>query len=86
MPESPALSRLWRVLNLERGLAIALGALIGGVALIAAAFLEWRAKDYGALDYAHTMRLVIPGVTLTALAFQTLLSSFFVSMLGMARR
>ncbi len=28
---------------------------------------------------------VIPGVTVTALAFQTILSSFFVSVLGMRR-
>jgi hypothetical protein len=32
------------------------------------------------------MRWVIPGVTLAALGFQTILSSFFVSMLGMKRR
>jgi len=28
---------------------------------------------------------VVPGVTITALAFQTILSSFFVSILGMRR-
>jgi hypothetical protein len=32
------------------------------------------------------MRWVIPGATLTALGFQTVLSSFFVSVLGMKRR
>jgi hypothetical protein len=32
------------------------------------------------------MRLVVPGVTLTALGFQTLLASFFVSILALARR
>jgi hypothetical protein len=31
------------------------------------------------------MRLVIPGTTLTALAFQTMLASFFVSIMGMKR-
>jgi hypothetical protein len=41
---------------------------------------------FGDLDYAHTMRLVVPGVTLTALGFQTVLSSFFVSILGLHRR
>jgi hypothetical protein len=30
--------------------------------------------------------LVVPGVTLAALGFQTILSSFFVSILGMRRR
>jgi hypothetical protein len=32
------------------------------------------------------MRLVVPGVTLTALGFQTLLSSFFLSVLSLGGR
>ena len=32
------------------------------------------------------MRLVVPGVTLVALGVQTVLSSFLVSFLGIARR
>jgi hypothetical protein len=47
---------------------------------------QWRLTDFGSLDYAPTMRLVVPGVTLTALGFQTMLSSFFASILGMRRR
>jgi hypothetical protein len=38
------------------------------------------------LDYARTMRLVVPGATLVALGFQTVFSSFFVSILGMRRK
>ena len=41
---------------------------------------------FGHLDYAVTMRWAIPGATLTSLGFQTILSSFFVSVLGMKRR
>ena len=33
-----------------------------------------------------TMRVVIPGFALAALGFQTILSSFFVSILGMRRK
>jgi hypothetical protein len=47
---------------------------------------QWRMTGFGSLDYGRTMRLVIPGATLTALGFQTILSSFFVSILGMRRR
>jgi hypothetical protein len=32
------------------------------------------------------MRLMVPGMTLIALGFQTVMSSFFVSILGMKRR
>jgi hypothetical protein len=38
------------------------------------------------LDYAYTMRFVVPGATLVALGFQTVFSSFFVSILGMRRK
>jgi len=49
------------------------------------AILTWRAVNFGSLDYSATMRWVIPGVTLMALGFQTVLSSFFLSVLGMQR-
>ena len=41
---------------------------------------------FGHLDYAYTMRFVVPGATLVALGFQTVFSSFFVSILGMHRK
>jgi hypothetical protein len=47
---------------------------------------HWQEAHYGTLDYARTMRLVIPGTTLAALGYQTVLGSFFVSLLGMQRR
>jgi len=70
----------------ERGLAVAVVALAVGIFLLVGAVGEWRSRGFGPLDYAHTMRRVIPGVTLTALGFQTVLSSFFVSILGMRKR
>jgi glycosyltransferase involved in cell wall biosynthesis len=82
-PEDPRWMRFYGLINLERGLAIAGIALIAGLALLLLAVNEWRAADFGRLDYSETMKLVIPGATLTALAVQTILSSFFVSILGM---
>ena len=86
MPEDPALTRFFKYVTLEVGLVAAVLALVAGVALLVAAVLQWQGVQFGRLDYAYTMRLVVPGVTLTALGFQTLLSSFFVSILGMGRR
>jgi len=57
-----------------------------GLTLLGGAVHQWANVDFGALNYAHTMRWVIPGVMLTALGFQTILSSFFGSLLGMRRR
>jgi hypothetical protein len=86
MPEDSQLTRFYRVVTLERSLIVAGGAIVLGGTLLLAAIHEWQLAQFGRLDYAHTMRLVIPGVTLTALGFQTILSSFFISILGMRRR
>ena len=86
LPEDPRMNRFFELVYLERGLIISLIVLLIGVGLLAAAILKWQATGFERLDYVHTMRLVIPGATLAALAFQTIFSSFFVSILGMRRR
>ena len=86
VPEEPYMTAFYKVVTLERGLIGAAVALLAGLSLLGLAVFDWRAVDFGRLDYAQTMRLVVPGVTATALGFQTVLSSFFVSILGMRRR
>jgi glycosyltransferase involved in cell wall biosynthesis len=86
LPPSASLDRFWKFANLERGILLSLLAIALGVALLAVAVVQWAQADFGRLDYARTMRWVIPGVTAVALGFQTLLASFFVSMLGLARK
>ncbi len=85
LPEDPFTTRFFELVNLERGLIVAAAAMLIGVTLLLGAVNQWRLADFGPLDYARTMRLVVPGVTLTAMGFQTVLSSFFVSILGMRR-
>ena len=86
LPEDPHFTSFFKILNLERGLILASVAMLIGIGLLLVAINQWRLADFGRLDYAKTMRLVVPGATLTALGFQTFLSSFFVSILGMRRR
>ena len=86
LPFDPKLQWFFRVANLERGIVLGLLALLAGVGLLLMAVEDWRRAGFGELDYAHTMRLVIPGATATMFGFQTILSSFFTSILGMARR
>jgi glycosyltransferase involved in cell wall biosynthesis len=86
LPKDPRVDRFFKVIYLERGLAIGVLAFLAGLILLGAAVLQWKSAHFGRLDYAVTMRWVIPGATLTALGFQTILSSFFVSILGMKRR
>jgi glycosyltransferase involved in cell wall biosynthesis len=86
LPEDRRLTRFFELVNLERGLLLAAAALVLGIALLLVAVNVWRLTGFGPMDYPRTMRLVIPGATLTALGFQTVLASFFVSILGMHRR
>jgi hypothetical protein len=86
LPKDPRIRRLSRVITLERGALGGAIAVLGGGLLLLLAIARWAAEDFGRLDYASTMRLVVPGVTLTALGFQTVLSSFFLSILRMRRR
>lgn len=86
MPEDPRMNRFFERVNLEKGLLAAFVAVLIGLCLLLTAINQWRLTGFGHLDYARTMRFVIPGATLTALGFQTFLSSFFVSILGMSRR
>jgi len=86
LPEDPRLSRFFKLVKLESGLVAGAVGMLVGLVLLAGAVHQWASVDFGALNYAHTMRWVIPGVMLTALGFQTILFSFFGSLLGMRRR
>lgn len=86
LPRDAAYDRFFEWANLGRGLVVSLVTMAAGVALLVSAVWHWRSVGYGPLDYAHTMRIVLPGSTLTALGFQTFLASWFTSILGLARR
>jgi glycosyltransferase involved in cell wall biosynthesis len=72
--------------RLEVGLLVGIVGMLAGLVLLGAAVDQWRRVHFGHLEYAHTMRWVIPGVTLTVLGFQTCLSSFFLGVLALKRR
>ena len=86
MPEDPKLKWFFRWVTLERGLIAAAVAMVAGLVLIGIAVNEWRLAEFGRLDYAHTMRYVIPGATFTTLGLQTFFSSFFLNIIGMRRQ
>jgi glycosyltransferase involved in cell wall biosynthesis len=86
LPPDRHLERFFELVTLEKGLVVAALAVLVGGGLLLAAIRQWWLTGFGTLDYAHTMRFVVPGATLVALGFQTAFSSFFVSILGMRRR
>ena len=86
LPEDPRLTRLFKYVSLESGLIAGAAMIIGGVAGSVYAVNIWKAHSFGALDPFHTLRIVIPAATLIVLGSQTILSSFFLSVLGLRRR
>ncbi len=86
LPPDPRLRRFLDFVQLETGLLLGFVGCMAGTALLLTAINDWRLADFGRLDYAHTMRWVIPGATLIALGVQAAMSSFLVSLLAMQRR
>lgn len=86
MPKDERLLRFFRLATLERGLIFGSVGMILGLAMLAYAVLYWSEVGFGILNYSKTMKWVIPGATLTALGFQTVLFSFFISMMGINRK
>jgi len=86
MPPSLGMQKAFKVLNLERGLIIGLLLLIVGVALATYGFIHWGSSDFGALDARDAIRLAVPAATLSVLGVETIMGSFFLSVLGLSRR
>jgi len=85
LPESPGLNRLLNLAPLETGLGIGAVLLLIGAGGTVYAFTSWGLKSFGPLDPSHSLRIVIPSVTLFMLGLQTILASFFLSILGLKR-
>ena len=85
LPEDPRLKTLFLYIKLETGILAGALLLAGGIALSIYALSFWSSRSFGPLDPSQTLRLVIPAVTLIALGLQTVLSSFFLSILGLER-
>jgi glycosyltransferase involved in cell wall biosynthesis len=86
LPEDPRLTRMFRYVTLEVGLIAGVLLILAGAAAWILGLEYWRIREFGALDPVKTLRIVIPGVVCFTLGFQIILSSFFLSVLGMSRR
>jgi glycosyltransferase involved in cell wall biosynthesis len=86
LPPDNRVTAFTKLASLERGVVFGVWTLAIGGILLASAVLQWKAVNFGALDYRHVMRWVVPGMTLTILGVQTVLSSFFLSILALGRK
>jgi glycosyltransferase involved in cell wall biosynthesis len=86
LPEDRRLNRVLRYINLEVGLIVGSLLLLVGIVGSMYAFGVWEANSFGSLNPSQMMRIVIPVETCLALGFEIILSSFFLSILGLKRR
>jgi len=85
LPPDARVAWLAKPHRMESGLLTGLVIAVAGVGLLFAAVAEWGHTDFGALSYADSLRIVIPGVTCIVLGVQLVFSSFFVGVLQLRR-
>jgi glycosyltransferase involved in cell wall biosynthesis len=86
LPQDAHLNRLFAYISLEIGLLVGVLLAVAGTSAWAIGLELWRVHHFGPLDPEKTLRIVIPGIVLFTLGFQIILSSFFLSVLGMKRQ
>jgi glycosyltransferase involved in cell wall biosynthesis len=86
LPEDQFMNRLYRYITLEVGLIIGAILVLAGAAMWVFGLSYWHNHGFGPLDPEKTLRIVIPGFVSLTLGIQIILSSFFLSLLGMGRR
>jgi glycosyltransferase involved in cell wall biosynthesis len=86
LPEDPRLTKAFKYITLETGLAAGSLLLAAGLAGSVYSFLHWSLHSFGPLNASQTLRVVIPSLTALMLGSEVILSSFFLSVLGMSRR
>src|SRR5271165_237813 len=86
LPEDPRLNRLFRFVTLEVGLVVGGVLMATGLGATFYAVGVWGERHFGGLNPSQMLRVVIPASLSITLGFEVILSSFFLSVLGMRRR
>ncbi len=86
LPRDRRMERLFHVITLETGLIV--GALLTVAGLVGSLYAVhvWQLHHFGQLNAGSTLRIVMPSATAMALGCQIIFSSFFLSVLGLARK
>ena len=86
MPENPRLTRLFGIVTLEVGVVVGLVLVVVGFGGSIWALTDWGGRSFGPLEPTETLRIVIPSSLALSLGVQIVLTSFFLSVLGMRRK
>ena len=86
LPADPRLERLLGRAPLELGLVVGGLLTFAGIGGSVYGFYQWSTQEFGPLNASESLRVVIPSLTCLVLGVQTVLSSFFLSVLMLRRR
>ncbi|MEH6765992.1 MAG: glycosyltransferase [Aequorivita antarctica] len=85
LPKSNKYDRIFKFINLEKGLIVGLILVIAGIILSISAYWDWQEISFGNIKNNAVFRTVIPAVTLMLLGIQIILFSLFFSILGLKK-
>jgi hypothetical protein len=85
-PSSEMLNRWFHRITLERGLVAGALILLAGLVMVGWVIVRWWSLSFGPMPLEQTIRPLLVGGFLLAIGFQTILMSFFYSMLGLPVR
>jgi glycosyltransferase involved in cell wall biosynthesis len=86
LPRDPRMDRMASWFGLEMGLLAGGALILLGVLAAVLSLNFWIDSDFGRLNAADTVRVVVPAVVGFVLGGQVCLNSFFLSILGLGRR
>jgi len=82
LPDSDLVARARTLFSLEAGIVVGVLLLLAAAILSVIAFVRWDNSSFRHLNYPDSLRLAIPAAVALMLGVQTILSSFFLSVLG----
>lgn len=85
LPKSNKYDRIFKFINLEKGLIVGLILVIAGIILSISAYWDWQEISFGNIKNNAVFRTIIPAVTLMLLGIQIILFSLFFSILGLKK-
>jgi len=86
LPEDPRLARIFRSITLEKGLLLGAVLLLIGLAIGGHSTYTWSHSGFGPMNPSILVRQVAAALVSITLGVQIILSSFFLSILGLARK
>ncbi|MEZ4818159.1 MAG: glycosyltransferase family 2 protein [Flavobacteriaceae bacterium] len=86
LPKSNKYDRVFKWINLEKGLILGAILIILGITLSILAVKDWQSLDFGDIVSKAVLRTIIPAITCIILGTQVILFSLFFSILGLKNK